>query len=359
MSFALVLLGGTASHAAVPPEVVGHPEVPPDFVGVTSADTFGFEGQYRSSAMARQRSAGIGLVRQVFDWSHIEMAPGRYHFDAYDAYVREAAAQGLAVLPILQNAPSFHSPRSGRTACAPSRMEDMADFADALARRYGPGGSLWRERPDAPSMPIRAWQIWNEPNVGVGWCNQPNPREYAAMLRAAGGAIERANPGAEIVTAGISASRMKTAMPLGRFIDGLYRAGGKRYFDTLAVNGYAPDHLGLAGLLHRVRRLMDGRRDRRADIRITEIGWGDAGPRHRFIVGPVGQARRIRHSLALISQLRRKLRLRGFAYYAWRDLPPYPPLYRDLWGLHTGLLDAHDNAKPAFRSFVRGVAALR
>jgi hypothetical protein len=103
---------------------------------------------------------------------------------------------------------------------------------------------------------------------------------------------------------------------------------------------------------------MNRRRDRRARIWITEMGWGDVGPAHRFIVGPVGQATRIKSSFALVSRLRRKLRLRGLVYYSWRDARPYPPLYKDAWGLHTGLLDVNGNPKPAFGTFSRAAAAL-
>jgi hypothetical protein len=58
-------------------------------------------------------------------------------------------------------------------------------------------------------------------------------------------------------------------------------------------------------------------------------------------------------------KLRRKLRLRGVVYYSWRDAHPYPPLYKDMWGLHTGLLDVNGNPKPAFGAFCQAVAALR
>jgi hypothetical protein len=100
-------------------------------------------------------------------------------------------------------------------------------------------------------------------------------------------------------------------------------------------------------------------RDRKAKIWITEIGWGDSGPPHRFIVGSLGQARRIRSSFSTIRKLRRKLRLRGLVYYSWRDSRPYPPEYRDMWGLHTGLLDIHGRPKPAFGAFSASVARLR
>jgi hypothetical protein len=348
MLFALVLACAPAAHAAVPR----------DFVGMTSEDAFAGASGYRSAAMAEQRSAGVGLLRQVLDWTSVETSPGRYDFTAYDGYIRDAAAHGIAVLPVLFNPPPFYRRSTGRAACPPQRLSQMADYARAAVRRYGPGGSLWREQPSAPSLPVHSWQIWNEPSLGIYWCNRPNAREYANMLRVVGRAIKSVDAGAEIVTAGLPDSKLKSAMPLDRFIKRLYRAHGKRYFDTLAVNGYATNNRQLSELLHRVRRQMNRRRDRRARIWITEMGWGDVGPAHRFIVGPVGQATRIKSSFALVSRLRRKLRLRGLVYYSWRDARPYPPLYKDAWGLHTGLLDVNGNPKPAFGTFSRAAAAL-
>ena len=131
----------------------------------------------------------------------------------------------------------------------------------------------------------------------------------------------------------------------------MYRAGAKRAFDTLAINSYAKDERQLGSLLNSVRQLMNGRKDRRAPIWITELGWGDKGPKSRFIVGAKGQAKRITKSFALIKQQRRKLRLRGVVYFSWRDAPPYPPDYSNLWGLHTGLLKINGSPKPAYHAF--------
>jgi polysaccharide biosynthesis protein PslG len=331
--------------------------VPSDFVGMTSEDAFAGEGQYRSATMAHQRSIGVGLLRQVLDWSHVETSPGHYDFTVYDGYVREAAAKGLAILPVLHNPPPFHRRNTGRAACPPPRLTHMADYARAAVRRYGPGGSLWREHPSAPSLPVRSWQIWNEPNLGIYWCDRPNPREYASMLRVVGRAIKSEDPGAEIVTAGLPDSKLKSAMPLDTFLKRLYRWRGKRYFDTLAINGYATNNAQLSELLHRVRRSMNRRGDRRARIWITEIGWGDGGPPHRFNVGAAGQAARIGSSYRLLAKLTPKVRLRGVVYYSWRDSPPYPPKYNDMWGLHTGLLDLNGNPKPAYYAFGQAVTA--
>ena len=96
---------------------------------------------------------------------------------------------------------------------------------------------------------------------------------------------------------------------------------------------------------------MNAHRDRGGQIWITEIGWGDRGPKHRFIVGEKGQAERIAKSFALIRKQRTKLRLRGVVYFSWRDGAPYAPDFRDLWGLHTGLLDINGNPKAGFGAF--------
>ena len=351
LACAFVLAWVPASQAAAPP----------DFVGMTSDDTFAGTAQYRSSAMAQQRSVGVGLVRQVLDWATVERAPGQYDFGSYDSYVLDTAAHGIAVLPVLHNPPDFYRRSSARGWCPPANLATMAEYARAAVRRYGPNGSLWREHPGAPSLPMRSWQIWNEPNLGVYWCNRPNPRQYAQMLRVVGRAIKSEDARAEIVTAGMPDSKLKSAMPLDRYLKRLYKARGKRYFDTLAVNSYAKDNRQLAGLLKHVRRRMNRSHDRRARMWITEIGWGDwyTGPPHRFIVGAEGQAVRIENAIRLLGRMRTKLRLRGVVYYSWRDLAPYPPKYNDMWGLHTGLLDVNGNPKPAYAAFGRAVAGLR
>ena len=345
---ALTVAWAPASHAAAPP----------NFVGITSEDLLFATGQYRSATLSQQHSAGVRIIRQAFDWAAIEKSPGKYDFDLYDAFVRDAAARRVAVLPVLHNTPPFYRRGSSeRPWCPPRQLSTMAEFARALVRRYGPNGSLWRANPGAHGMPIRSWQIWNEPNLAIYWCNRPNAREYASMLRVVGKAVKGEDPGADIVTAGLPDSKLRSAMPLEKFIARLYRARGKRYFDTLAINGYATNNAQLSELLRRVRRNMNRRRDRRAGIWITEIGWGDAGPPHRYNVGSAGQAARIASSFRLFGRLGPKLRLRGVVYYSWRDHEPYPPKYNDMWGLHTGLLDLHGNPKPAYHAFRQGAAA--
>jgi hypothetical protein len=260
---------------------------------------------------------------------------------------------------VLFNPPRFHRRSRGRATCPPRRTATFARFAKRLVRRYGHRGTLWRQRPDLPRTPITAWQIWNEPNLAIYWCGRPNAGRYVAMLRRVGRAIKRVDRKAHILSAGLPPSKLKSAVPLARYIRNMYRAGARRAFDSLAINSYARNHRELRGLLRSIRRLMNRRGDRRGSIWITELGWGDRGAKHRFIVGPQGQASRIRKSFAVIDKLRRRLRLRGVVYYSWRDSQPYPPNYDDMWGLHTGLLDTNGAAKPALDAFREGVSLLR
>jgi len=207
-------------------------------------------------------------------------------------------------------------------------------------------------------MAIRAWQIWNEPNLRAYWPRGPNPRSYTRLLRAARKGIKRADRGAEIVTAGLPNSRLAT-ISYSRFISRMYRSGGRRAFDTLAIHPYAPTAGGAVRLVRRVRRLMNRHGDRRGRLWVTEIGWATGGPPSRFRTSRRGQARRIGAALRSLYRARKRLRLRGVIYYNWHDLKPYPPLYQDFFGLHTGLLDSRDGAKPSLGSFGRAARRMR
>jgi hypothetical protein len=301
-----------------------------DFVGITSEDVFAGDTAYRSENLQRQSALGIGLLRQTFDWAAIEKAPGQYDLSYHDEYVTAAAVHGITILPILFRAPDFHlGRRHARYACPPASNASLAAFAQVLVQRYG-----------------------------QYWCNKPNAKQYVGMLKTVGGAINRADKGAHIVTAGLPPSKLGNAVPLEKFLGQMYKAKAAKYFDSLAINSYAKDQRELATLLTSVRALMNKSGDRAGKIWITELGWGDKGPRHRFVVGEKGQAKRIAQSLAYVKAQRKKLKLRGIVYFSWRDGAPYAPEFKDMWGLHTGLLDVNGAPKKAFESFGQRLKAL-
>jgi hypothetical protein len=337
--------------------------VPPGFVGLTSEEVFGNPGPLRDRHLQMQRKAGVRLLRQTFGWSTIEISRGVYDFTAHDRFVLDLAKNGITVLPILFDPPVFRSSRPARRAnrgtYPPRSAADMGRWAARLVDRYGPGGSLWRANPGVRPRPIRAWQVLNEPNLGVYWPSGPSARQYVRLLKTVGAAIKARDRGAEIVTAGLPPSKLRGAIDIFKYIGQMYRAGGAKAFDTMAINSYARNAGDLKRLIDRVRKTMNRRGDRRAKIWITELGWCDTGPKSRFCVGRKKQARNIAQSLKLIANSRRRWRLRGFVYYSWRDGRPYPPDFKNLWGLHTGLLTLGNRPKPAYTAFTRAVGRLR
>ena len=335
--------------------------LPRDYFGMAAEDAFAHPGVYRTATLNRLARIGVGLIRQTFDWATIQPGPRRYNFAAYDSFVSSLAARHMTVLPVLLDPPRFLSSAPAHGAepgtYPPRNYADMAKFAATLVRRYGPRGKFWTAHPQLPKTPIRAWQIWNEPSLPAYWPTGPDPAQYTRLLARIARAIRHLDPDAEIVTAGIPDSRL--GIPFTRFLEGMYAAGARGDFDTLAIHPYARDAAGLAAAVTTARRIMDKSGDTDSRIWVTEMGWADQGPTSAFTVGSEGQAHRIASALSQLVSARSQTRLRGIVYFGWRDGSPYAPTFKDFWGLHTGLLTLAGRPKPALRAFADTVSRLR
>jgi len=328
------------------------------FLGLVAEDAFGKPGAYRRENLDRVRSTGAGLLRQTFDWARIEPAPGRYDLSFYDGYVSALARRHLRLLPILFNPPPFRSsapaePRHG--TYPPRRPADMGEFGALIARRYGPGGSFWREHPELPRLPVRSWQVWNEPNLPAYWPSGPDAAEYVRLLRATGRGIRSVDPTAEIITAGLPDSSL--GVPLRDYVAAMYAAGGADAFDTLAVNPYGLDARGVLDTVRAVRAVASENGDNPA-VWVTELGWATGGPRSDFRVSEPRQAELLEETVLALARRRRDLHIRGVVYFNWRDSTPYAG-GRDFFGLHTGLLRLDGDAKPALASYKKVAKRLR
>lgn len=343
LALALAGCGDDKRHPAGPAS-----RAPASFFGIVTEDVLAGDAAYRQRMLARQRAVGVGLIRQTFHWDRIERAPGRYDFTEYDDYVAAVARAGLDLLPILFTPPRFRTaPRTARGTYPPNRPDDMGAFAERLVRRYGPGGEFWRINPAVPKHPIRAWQIWNEPNLPVYWPQGPDPAAYARLLEVVARAVKAADPDATVVSAGLGESRQ--GIPFREFVTGMFEAGAGESLDAFGLHAFARDAPGSVAAAESVRALLD-ELGSSASIWITEIGWASGGPPSPFTVGPRGQAARIRESLSALFRLREELRLDGVVYFNWRDAPVYEG-GQDFFGLHTGLLDSQGNPKPALKTY--------
>ena len=328
-----------------------------DFVGIVSEDVLAGDEDYRDETLEKQANAGIGLTRQTFDWARIELEPGKFDFSVYDPWVEQLAEKRMRVLPILFNPPAFHSskPATGanRGTYPPKRPDDVTAFARALVERYGPKGSFWEDT-DAPKTPIRSWQIWNEPNLPIYWPAGPDARQYTELLGAAHRAIKKADPQAEVVTAGLPNS--ERGIPYQQYLGEMLDAGAGEVMDVMAIHPYATNVAGAMAAVRRTRRSLSAR-GLDKPIWITEIGWATQGPESAFTVGMRGQADRIKELFTQVAKQRERLGLRGVVYYNWRDAEPFDGGF-DFFGLHTGLLTLNAVEKPGFLAFEQGAEKL-
>jgi hypothetical protein len=136
----------------------------------------------------------------------------------------------------------------------------------ALAERYGRHGSFWRERPRLPRLALTEWQLWNEPTMQSCWLTQPFASDYVALVRATHRALRKVDPRAHIVLAGLVYESWDA-------LDLLYRAGGRRWFDALALHPFTRRPGDVLRIIERNRTVMARHRDGRKPIYLSELSW--------------------------------------------------------------------------------------
>jgi hypothetical protein len=337
--------GGAAGGKAEPQAPA--PSRAAEFVGIYADDVYFGDPAYKRGALARQRAAGIGLIRQPFAWSEFATDPARY-----DEFVGAAARAGIRVLPVILGPEPAAAAASGGMA-PPRDPAAFGRYAAALVERYGPAGGFWAAHRDVPKLPVRSWQVWNEPNIRAFWATGPNAAAYAKLLGTAGAAIHKADPNAEVVTAGLPTSHM--GIPATDFLRGIYAAGGKGGFDTVAVHSYAPTP---AAVLDRAKAIATVIRKNRDDAKlwITEVGWGTGGKPGPLTVSRRKQAEYLAQTLRALQRERDALKLRGVVVFQWRDPKPYPGR-REIWPFYAGLLDDQGKPKPALAAVAKAAQA--
>ena len=144
---------------------------------------FGVVPQAPLSDQDLDRMQGVvGTVRMPLYWFASEPRPGSYDFEGFDAAVGAAAEHGIRVMPFVYGTPEWLSRDHARPPLASGKARRAwSSFLRLLVDRYGPGGDFWRGR--ERRLPIRRWQIWNEPNFRIYWHPRPAPRRTPTCCR--------------------------------------------------------------------------------------------------------------------------------------------------------------------------------
>ena len=260
--------------------------------------------------------AGVESARTVFSWARAQPEAGQPPSFAHtDAIVARAAARRIAPLPVVMYAPAWARTDMEVDASPPREAGDYVGYLRALIGRYGPAGSFWAEHPELPRRPVRAWQVWNEPQLRFQWSERDWERGYGALLRAAHAGVKQADPGAKVVLAAMT----NTAWDA---LESLYAKGDVRgRFDVATVHPYTGSAGRVLEVVRRFRAVLARRGERAKPVWITELAWpasrGRATPPdglRSIVTNERGMAERLTRAYRLLAARRAVGRV---YWYTW------------------------------------------
>jgi hypothetical protein len=232
---------------------------------LNAASPIGINGHLASPAeMQMMQRAGIKWMRADWLWSACQPTAGDFRWEALDSRYKSAREHGISLLPILCYGVDWASTRpegaSGDASRYIPKMDAWLAYVRAVVDRYKEG--------------IHYWEVWNEPNISF-WLS--SFEDYVTLLKATAQAIRETDPTAKVLMGGTAGA------PVG-YIDKLYQAGCKDYFDIVNIHPYQyprmPDD-GMAKAVRAVWECMNRYGDARKPIWVTEVGYpnhtGDTG----------------------------------------------------------------------------------
>ncbi len=319
--------------------------------------------------------AGVGTDRFLLGWRSVEPSEGAFRWGAVDRVVGGSAARGIRALPFVWGSPGWVAPSPATPPVHTAQARQAwQDFLTAAVRRYGPNGSYWSTDyraqfgKGARPLPVKAWQVWTEPNGKAYSTPSASVAAYARLLRISHEAIVAAEPSARVVLGGLVGlrrwhGRVLKGMSAWEFLRRLYEVRGiERDFDVVALHAYAPNIYQLRRELRLTRAAMKDGGDRYTGLWVTELGWGSA-PRGSgnsalgLNKGPKGQRQLLADSFRMIRRRRGDWRVRRLYWYDWRD-PSKSQQAPCSFCETAGLLRHNHRPKLAYRPFSRFASSL-
>ena len=162
-------------------------------------------------------SGGATSLRDDVSWTSVEPSQGNFDWKVPDEIVTQAAEHCLHALLIIDTSPRWAIGGLATNAeiranpqwywLPPRSAAAYGEFAATVAARYGPGGVFWMDHPTLPIYLPAGLELWNEENIESFWGGEtPNPKVYAAMVKAAYPLIKKADPTMTVVLGGLSPS---------------------------------------------------------------------------------------------------------------------------------------------------------
>ena len=279
------------------------------------------EPEKRERTLQMISEAGFKWIRQEFPWEDIEIhgkgdfedrrnEPYRSAWDKYDNIVELAEKYGLSIIARLSNPPAW-SRAAGNDAgplAPPDDLNDFGDFVYAVVSRY--------------KGRIKYYQIWNEPNIYPEWGEQPvDPEAYTELLKIGYTRAKEADPDCVIISGALASTIELGPRNLNDFIflQRMYDAGARDYFDILAMQGYGlwsgpydrrmrPRVINFSHPLY-IRDIMVKNGDENKPIWISEMNWNAIPPDHPAppIFGRVSKEQQARYAVEAYQRIQAEL----------------------------------------------------
>jgi polysaccharide biosynthesis protein PslG len=239
--------------------------------GLILAPWIGEDWSYDARGMDMIKDMGGTHTGANITWFDVEPEQGRWDFRYVDHQVETARERGLELVAYMGMTPEWALPgeargREGvhhRYPAAEEYEEAFVDYCRTVARRY-------RGR-------IRYYRFWNEPN-GCSWIkdgcgNADSYPLYTRWLKLWYTAMKAEDPDCVLAAGSID---YHDGVEKGyEYLEGIYREGGKDYFDAFAIHPYVKE--GSTALHHRAirdtRRVLAAHGDWNKPVWILEYAW--------------------------------------------------------------------------------------
>jgi hypothetical protein len=285
--------GGHARHATTPPRTAPPTTAPaptkttpspppptPEQLGASVNRLFNSPG-YTTAQIDDQLAAlartGARIARSDALWEAAEPAAPtgtthRFDWSFADRIAGALAAHGLRWLAIIDYSAPWAQSVPGQDHSPPAAPAAYAQYAAALAARYGPGGSFWTEHPQLPAEPVDTYEIWNEPDNPAFWVPAPDPATYDRLYVQARGAITAVQPGAHVIVGGLTHPQRFLAAMLAA--DPTLRGG----IDGVGIHPYGRTPNQVMRSVRGARLELDSLGLGTVPLWVTELGWTTSPP---------------------------------------------------------------------------------
>ena len=210
-----------------------------------------------------------------------------------DKCVLEAAKKGIHCVPVLGD----------KEAAQKNDMKKWRETVRKVIERFGPNGSLWKENPSVPALPVTYVEIWNEPNIEFLEPPEGMLRDeiYYNLLKNAYEEIKSINKDIKVVAFNTAGGTIvsESGPPINgmfqklkyfgwlKLIKDVHKRGGCKYYDILGTHPYTtpkpPEKAKLIQSIETIRKEMKESCGGERPIWFTEVGFPLVYPNSRNV----------------------------------------------------------------------------